>query len=185
MEKKYFKSVAEVKDADQGLIQAMFSVFDEIDSDGDVVKPTFFTEGDEVPISAWGHKWGELAVGKGTVHVTPKGAVLDGRFFMETEGGREHFATVKAMGALQEWSFGFDIQEAEMGNFDGAEGQVRFLNRGELFEVSPVLVGANRNTMTLAVKEETPEEKPDDWAEKEALRIGLARLRHEFAKHIK
>jgi len=152
MDKKYFKAPVAIKDEEQGRIEALFSVFNMVDSDGDVVLPTFFTEGQQVPISSWGHKWGDLPVGKGTVHVGKQGAVLAGGFFMDTEHGREHFRTVKNMGNLQDWSFGFDVVESRHGDFDGQE--VRFLEKGTLFEVSPVLVGANRETQTLAVKAE-------------------------------
>jgi hypothetical protein len=54
------------------------------------------------------------------------------------------------MGDLQEYSWGFRILEAEPGEFEGRA--VRYIKGAELFEVSPVLVGANRETYTLGIK---------------------------------
>jgi hypothetical protein len=59
------------------------------------------------------------------------------------------------MGDLQEWSFGFRINDYEVAEFqkDGESvGDVRYLKDLEVYEVSPVLVGANRETYTLAIK---------------------------------
>jgi HK97 family phage prohead protease len=137
-------------DAPEGSIQAMFSVFNVVDESFHVVMPSFFKDGQEVVMAAWGHNWGSLPVGKGVIRVESEGAVFDGQFFLNTQAGREHYETVKAVGPLQEWSFGFRVLEARPGEFDGQE--VLFLMRGEIFEVSPVLIGDNRETMTLDVK---------------------------------
>ena len=74
---------------------------------------------------------------------------------METEAGKEAYNLAKEMGDLQEWSFGFRINDYEVAPFakDGQdEVDVRYLKDLEVFEVSPVLVGANRETYTLAIK---------------------------------
>lgn len=150
---KQFAAKLQIKGDDgakEGTVQALFSVFNEIDSDGDVVLPSFFTEGQEVAMSAWGHNWGDLPPGKGIVRVRPEGAVFDGSFFLSTPQGLAHFETIKAMGGLQEWSFGFRVTKGMPGQFNGQD--VRFLEQGELYEASPVLIGANRNTRTLGVK---------------------------------
>lgn len=150
MNTKTFRAAVIIKSEDAGEVEAMFSVFGNIDSDGDIVEPSFFEDGQSAPISAWGHRWGELPVGRGVVDVREKGAVLDGRFFMDTVAGREHFLTVKNMAELQEWSFGFEILESEMVDHDGE--RIRLLTKGRLLEVSPVLIGANRETETLTIK---------------------------------
>src|ERR1700754_1646394 len=91
----------QIKDADKGLVSAVFSTFDVIDSDMDVTPPGAFDDGAEWIISAYGHKsWnGVLPVGKGVVHSTDTEAVLEGQFFMDTEGGVETFKVVKALGS--------------------------------------------------------------------------------------
>lgn len=150
MERKGLR--VEVKDATKGQVEAIISTFNVIDHDGDVTQSGAFTDGAKVRISAYGHRswWGELPVGKGVIKVTDEDARLVGEFFVETEVGRETFGVVKAMGELQEWSYGFDVVESEMGQQDGRD--VRFLKKLEVHEVSPVLKGAGVGTQTVAVK---------------------------------
>jgi len=145
---KTFRAPFEVKDDATGSVQAAFSVFNVIDSDGDVVKPSAFTDGQEVPM-CWAHQW-DQPIGRGTVKVGRKQAIFDGHFFLDTAAGMEAYKTVKAMDNLQEWSFGFRVLEAEDGEFE--DRGVQFLKKLELFEVSPVLVGANRETRTVDIK---------------------------------
>lgn len=143
----------QVKDADQGLVTAVFSSFNVIDADFDVTLPGAFDDGAEWMISAYGHKsWdGALPVGKGVVHASDTEATLEGQFFLNTVNGRETFEVVKEMGDLQEWSYSCQADKYSYGEFDGK--QVRFLEHivpgGE---VSPVIKGAGVGTRTLAVK---------------------------------
>lgn len=141
-----------IKDADQGLVEAVFSTFNVIDHDGDVTLPGAFTDGEAVRISAYGHRsWmGELPVGKGTIRSTDSEAILNGGFFLETSAGRDTFEVVKGLGGLQEWSYGFDVIESDAGQQDGQD--VQFLKKLKVHEVSPVLLGAGIDTRTLAVK---------------------------------
>lgn len=151
MTTKQFASV-EVKDADKGEIQAVFSTFDVVDKDFDVVKAGAFSGGAPVRISAYGHQsWmGALPVGKGVIRTTGTEAILDGKFFMDTSVGRDTFTVVKEMGDLQEWSYGYDPVKFSFGEVDGQK--VRFLEQIHVDEVSPVLIGAGVNTRTLAAK---------------------------------
>nr|WP_272925814.1 HK97 family phage prohead protease [Streptomyces sp. SID3212] len=74
------------------------------------------------------------------------------QFFMDTTQGRDTFNAVAelAKSGLGEWSYGFDVLDAQPGVFDGKD--VRVLTGLKVFEVSPVLVGAGVNTRTLSVK---------------------------------
>jgi hypothetical protein len=161
MDTKVFTAQAavETNGKDEGRVLAAFSVFGSTDTDGDIVEPSFFTDGQEVPMAARGHKWGDLNPGKGVIRVERDRAVFDGRFYLDTESGREHFRTVKNNGPLQEWSFCFRVLEAADDVMEGR--QIRRLVKGEVFEVSPVLVGANRETQTLAIKGKTGLRLPD------------------------
>lgn len=151
METKTFTARLDLKEgAEEGAVRAAFSIFHTRDSVGDIVLPSFFQDGQEIPMAAWGHSWGDLPPGKGVIRVREKYAEFDGRFFMDTTHGLDHYRTVKHMGDLQEWSFGFSILDAQTGEQDGEP--VRFLTRGDTFEASPVLVGAHRDTHTLAIK---------------------------------
>lgn len=142
----------EVKDAGEGTVQAVFATLNVVDLDGDVTLPGAFKDGQEVRISAYGHaSWGSaLPVGKGVIRASDAEAVLDGRFFMDTQQGRDTFLTVKELGPLGQWSYGFDVLDAEEGDFE--EQKVRFLKSLDVHEVSPVLLGAGIDTRTVAVK---------------------------------
>lgn len=142
----------EVKDDDKGLVRAVFSTFNAIDSDQDVTRPGAFEDGAEVPISSYGHtSWqGALPVGKATIRQDSKKAVLEGQFFMDTTHGRDAFLTVKQLGALGQWSYGYDPVEFSFGEHDGQ--RVRFLDKVLIHEVSPVLRGAGVGTRTLTAK---------------------------------
>ncbi len=152
MKVKTFRSPLVVKaDGEPGEFRAVFSTFNVKDHDGDVTIPGAFTDGQKVRISYWGHRWQDLPVGRGEIHSDGKEAWVDGRFFLDTEAGKETYQTVKNLGELQEWSYGFDILERSEGEFDG--DQVQFLRRLDVHEVSPVMLGAGIDTRTTAIKE--------------------------------
>ena len=150
----------EIKNDEKGEVAAVFSVFDKVDSDGDIVKAgsikSGFKSGD-VPM-VWAHKW-DMPIGKGQIEQDDDKATFKGQFFMDTESGKEAYNLVKAMGELQQWSFGFKVDDSEYGKFkkDGSdeEEDVRFLKGLTVYEVSPVLVGANQETYTMAIKSNT------------------------------
>lgn len=152
-----------VKDAEKGTVEAVFSTFNVVDHDGDITMPGAFEDGAKAAISDYGHSvWmGGKPVGKGMIRVEQDRAILEGKFFLSTEHGREAFETVKAMGDMQEWSYGFDIIDHEMPTEDQRKmGARRVLKKLKTYEVSPVFRGAGINTQTLAVKEQKPEDAP-------------------------
>lgn len=134
--------------APDGTLEAVFSTFDIVDSDGDIVAASAFTDGQQVPLT-WAHDWTQ-PVGKGVIRVMPDRAVFAGQFFLDTAAGREAYQTVKNMGDLQEYSWGFRVLNSDYAERDGQD--VRVITKAEVYEVSPVLVGANRQTGTLALK---------------------------------
>ncbi len=152
MDLKTTRLAVEVKDADLGMVEARFSTYDVIDSDGDVTRPGAFKDGQQVRISAWNHgSWGSaLPVGKGVIRDRGDHAVLEGEFFLSTAGGREHFEVVKALDGLQEWSYGYTVERSSFGQHEDRE--VRFLESLDVTEVAPVLKGAGVGTQTLTVK---------------------------------
>ena len=147
----------------EGKVEAVFSNFNEVDSDGDVVLAGSIKSGfgEKGVAMVWAHDWKDV-VGRGEIIQDDQKAVFKGQFIMDTERGRDAFNTVKAMGELQQWSFGYEVLDAENGMFkkDGSENEieVRFLKDVKVWEVSPVLVGANQNTYTMAVKDATAED---------------------------
>lgn len=147
----------EVKDADQGIVEAVFSTFGVVDADGDVTLAGAFDDGAEVPISAYGHmSWsGALPVGKGVIKTSDTEARIVAQFFMDTEHGADTFKVVKGLGHLGQWSYGYDPLEFTFGELDSK--RVRFLKRLKVHETSPVLVGAGVGTRTLAAKSAEPD----------------------------
>jgi hypothetical protein len=145
----------EFKLDEQGAVTVAFAQLDVIDRDGDVTLAGAFPAKD-VPMSAYGHSsWdGALPIGRGSIRETAGWAVFDGAFLMDTDQGRNAYATVKAMADLQEWSYGYEATEASYGQRDGRS--VRFLKGIEPYEISPVLVGAGIGTHTMAIKSGGP-----------------------------
>ena len=138
----------ELKEGEEGGLVACFSTFGIVDKDLDVVEASAFTPGQEVPLT-WSHDW-SAPVGKGTILVETDRALFSGRFFTETQAGQEAYKTVKAMGRLQQYSWGFSVLDSV---FETRDGQpVRVIKKAQVYEVSPVLVGAGENTRTLAIK---------------------------------
>jgi HK97 family phage prohead protease len=135
-------------DGSEGSVQAVFSTFDVVDKGGDVVLASAFTHGQEVPMT-WAHQW-DMPIGKGVVLVEPGRALFDGAFFMDTQAGQEAYKTVRAMGSLQEWSWGFRVTDAAFEQ--RGDEFIRLIKKAQLFEVSPVLVGEGENTFTLGIK---------------------------------
>lgn len=146
------KGLSGLKITDAGKVVAIFSRFNVKDHDGDVTLAGAFVDGAPVRISSYNHtSWGDkLPVGKGEIRVVDEHAELHGEFFLNTTAGRDTFEVVKQMGDLQEWSYGYDILDAEMGVHDGEN--VQFLKSLKVHEVSPVILGAGIGTRTLAVK---------------------------------
>lgn len=143
-------------DEEAGTVEAVFSVFNEVDSDGDVVLPKSIRSGygDKGVAMVWGHDWKNI-IGKGKIIQDDDKAVFKGSFNLNTNAGKEAYETVKAMSDLQQWSFGFEVLDSEVGMFQkdgGEEKEVRYLKDLKVWEVSPVMVGANQNTGTVMLK---------------------------------
>lgn len=145
----------DLKLSDEGYIEAAFAQLDVVDHDGDVTIAGAFPVKD-VPMSAYGHtSWdGALPIGKGTLGEASGWATFKGQFFMDTTHGRDAFNTVKALGPLAEYSYGFNVLDSSPGQKDGRN--VRILKSLDVFEVSPVLRGAGIGTHTLAIKSGGP-----------------------------
>lgn len=155
----------EIKSQTKGEVAAVFSTFGVADHDGDVTPADAFDNGAKVLISAYNHQsWqGAMPVGKGTIRVGSKEAVMEGAFFMNTTHGRDAFETVKEVGDLQEWSYGFDVLDAGETEIEGKS--YRLLKKLKVYEVSPVIRGAGIGTYTQSVKRTFTEEERQRMAD--------------------
>jgi len=152
MERKTYEAKIEFKEnADEtGAFRAEFATLNVIDHDRDVTEPGAFRDGQETLIEAWNHDYSQLPVGKGVVREDGDKAIIEGRFFLDTLGGLEHYKTVKALGELQEWSYTFDIEDSGFGEFEDQD--VRFLRKLDVWGVAPVQRGAGIDTRTTDIK---------------------------------
>ena len=167
--KKTYLATIDFKAEEEGTFRAVFSTMNVIDHDGDVTLPGAFTEGQKVRIAYWGHRWQDLPVGRGEIHADEEQAWVDGKFFLDTQAGMETYKTVKNLAELQEWSYGFDIEKLSFGKFE--DQSVCFLEKLEVFEISPVMLGAGIGTGTTAIKgakKDGTQDDPEDGPEGEA-----------------
>jgi HK97 family phage prohead protease len=160
-------------DAPPGSLRAVFSSFGIRDKQGDILQRSAFEalDGAEVPL-IWSHNWDGMAVGKGRIVVEAKQAVFDGALHLQTQDSRDAYATIKALGSLQEYSYGFDIAPdgAHVEERDGQPTRV-ITKLGRVYEISPVLVGAGQRTRTLAIKAAEPEGEEKPFAHEHACRL--------------
>jgi len=128
-----------------GEFEGLAAVYGNVDSQGDRIEPGAFAADDglEVPI-LWNHKSDPIGVGKLTN--TPAGVVIKGRLLLDTEGGREAYARMKA-GVAKGLSVGFKL-------LDAVAGAVRRIVAGAIKEVSLTPFPANPNALVTAYKSE-------------------------------
>jgi len=143
------------EDGDTRYIEAVFSLFDTIDSDNDVTKANSLRSGytgNKVPL-VWNHDWSKV-IGRGIIETDNQKAVFKG-YFLNTEAGKEAYETVKAMQDMQQFSYGFQVLKSSKGTHIDSKGEevpVRVLEDVKVWEVSPVLVGAQQNSFVQALK---------------------------------
>lgn len=148
---------AQLKDftlSEEGEVRAAFAQTGVVDFDADYTFPGAFPAKD-LPISAYGHnswpeKGGQLPSGIGSIKEVGDLAVLEGKFFTDTTHGRDTYLTVKGMGGLQEWSYGYDVTDTAPPPA-GVKAR-RGIKSLDVFEVSPVLLGAGLGTHTMDIK---------------------------------
>lgn len=155
MDRKQF-TAADLKLSEDGSITLAFCQIGVIDKGCDVAMPGSIPTKD-VPMSAYGHtSWdGALPPGRGTIRESGQWGVFEGKFFLDTTAGRDTFHTVKALADLQEWSYGYTA-ETRLGQQDGVD--VRFLDKQDIFEVSPVLRGMGQGTHVMSIKGGGPDD---------------------------
>lgn len=165
------KSLAPPTLADQGQVEAIVATLDTVDRDYDVIPRDAFPSGAKVKMSSYDHssinalRYGsgfpdQPPVGKGAIFIEGDKAIFRGQYNMETIAGREAFLTAKAMGADQEWSFGYrKLQVDRPSNELAAKGAKRVLSKLGPLEVSPVLLAGGVGTRTVALKSASDEAK--------------------------
>ncbi len=165
-----------------GRVQAAFSVFNNIDADGDVVAPGAIEDGTGILISSWNHgSWapGVLPLGRGTIRTDETEATVDATFF-DTAAARDTLTVLQGLGDRCQWSFGFRILEAEHVNVDGGK-RVQLLTALDVFEASPVLLGSNPLTRTVSV---SGDDSADEALAREYARFAAGELDRQIAAEL-
>jgi len=158
-------------DEAQGIVECFAAGLGNKDSVGDICLPGCFNESlkRRKPRVVWGHNWNEpigkvieiYEVGPNDPRLPMKmkragigGLYARVQFNLKSERGRQAFADVSFFGEEQEWSIGYKTLNAD---YD-SQRQANLLREVELYEVSPVLHGANQLTGTISIKSEEQEE---------------------------
>jgi hypothetical protein len=144
-----------------------------VDHDGDVTRPGAFTDGQEVVIEGWNHDYG-LPPGKGVIHSNEREAWVEGQFFLDTTSGKDHYRTLKNLAGLEEWSYTFEVEQGQRGEFNGED--VYYLEKMDVWGVAPVTRGAGIGTRTVALKsaDGTPLFSDEEIAQLKAMIRGTA-----------
>ena len=147
LERKQFK--ATVQPGEAGEILALVSVFNNVDRANEVVRPGAFKASlsKRMPKGVLFHDWTKPVAKTIEAYETAEGLVVKAKFNLETRDGAEAFSNLKG-GYLDEFSIGYRVVKE---SFDKKQG-IRNLEELELFEFSPVLVGANEATRLLSIK---------------------------------
>ena len=157
-----------------GIVECFVAGIGNKDSVGDVCLPGAFTGSlkRRKPRVVWGHNWNEpigkvldvYEVGPNDPRLPSKmrsagigGLYARVQFNLKSERGKEAFHSVVFFGEEQEWSIGYKTLDAV---FDPSQ-QANLLKEVELYEVSPVLHGANQLTGTISIKADKPLKDPD------------------------
>jgi HK97 family phage prohead protease len=156
-----------VNATDQGVFEAVVSVFNNVDYQGDRVLPHAFDasierwrkSGRPVPI-VWSHNWAdpfaivgsanpwdvrELAPGESAM-VPNGGLLVKGKFDLENPFAAQVWRLVRDR-KVSEWSFSYDTVKERRAD-DGANELITL----DLIEAGPTLKGANALTATLSAK---------------------------------
>jgi len=162
-------------DKAQGIVECFVAGIGNKDSVGDIIIHGAFTETlkRRKPRVVWGHNWNDpigkvleiYEVGPNDPRLPDKmrragigGLYAKVQFNLNAEKGREAFSNISFYGEEQEWSIGYKTLNA---TFDTTR-QANVLSEVELYEVSPVLHGANQLTGTISIKAaDAPLKDPD------------------------
>jgi HK97 family phage prohead protease len=155
-------------DEAKGIVECFVAAIGNKDSVGDIIVPGAFEASlrKRRPRVVWGHDWNQpigkvldiFEVPAYDKRLPPKlreagvgGLYVRMQINLKSERGREAFASILFFGDEQEYSIGYKTLDSI---YDNGK-QANILREIELYEVSPVLHGANQLTATLSIKSES------------------------------
>jgi HK97 family phage prohead protease len=121
-------------DSETGILEAIVSVFNNVDSGKEIVRPGFFTKSIEkkLPKGVWMHKWdqpiartleakellpGDPMLPEKLMHLG--GTYIKGQFNLDTQRGKEAFSDIK-FGIVDEFSIGYRVTKESTDKETGA-----------------------------------------------------------------
>ncbi|MBN1220085.1 MAG: hypothetical protein JXM69_14250 [Anaerolineae bacterium] len=164
-------------------MSAIFATLGVIDKDGDLTIKGAFGEQDDIPLESWGHGYQLPPVGVGRIYEKGDKAIFEGRFFLDSQLGRDNFTALQEI-KRTEWSYTFRIKNSKP--IPTGRRLEKLLVKG----VAPVTEGAGIGTATLSVKGQRtwlpfgPRRHPDDTGYKTTAELSAAieeaetRMRH-------
>lgn len=153
-----FKAV-ETEGTDEGVFEAIVSVFGNVDLVGEKVLPGAFTKSlqkwsqsaDPIPV-IWSHQWDDLDAHVGEVleaEERDEGLYIKGRLDTDDDFARKLYNKMKRR-RVKEFSFAYDVIDSR----DAKDGVTELVEL-DVIEVGPTLKGANPDTQLLAVKNDS------------------------------
>lgn len=155
-----------------GEFEALVSVFNNVDSYGDVVLPGAFADtlaawsakGDPIPV-IWSHQWSDPDSHIGEIvkaEERPEGLWVRGRIDLDEDSPKARKINRLLKGRrVTQFSFAYDEVESGPGKRDDRD--VWELRKLDLHEVGPCLIGVNRQTELLAAKAAETENTAAPW----------------------
>jgi HK97 family phage prohead protease len=172
-------------DAADGIVEAIVSVTNIVDSVNDIIVPGAYkaTLKKRNPKGVWSHDTnipvaktlrveellpGDTRLPSDLIGKNAGALLVKMQFNLNTSRGRDAFHDVQFFGAEQEWSIGYAVGEGK--SVTNSKTGVREIKELELYEYSPVIFGAAPHTRTLDVKD--IDAITEDKAKPEDVKIG-------------
>jgi HK97 family phage prohead protease len=158
---------------EEGVLEAIVNVFNIVDRTNEITRPGLFAESLEkkLPRGVWHHRWDQpIARTLEAKELLPEdpllpeslkhlgGLYIRAQFVKEIDDSWQAFLKIKH-GFIDEFSIGYDLSKTAR---DDESGTVELL-KGEWFEWSPVLVGANQATEPISIKSLSESEAIDKF----------------------
>ncbi len=167
--RKSFGCTLKAANEPEGVLEAIVNVFNIKDRTDEITRPGIFEESiaSKMPRGVWHHQWDqpiaktldarELKPGDPLLPAVLKefgGLYIKGQFFKEIEDSWQAFLKI-FHGLIDEFSIGYRMIEWKWND----DEETLDLLKGEWFEWSPVLVGANQATTVISAKSADEEAK--------------------------
>lgn len=136
---------------DKGAFAAVLATYGEIDSQGDILELGAVPDGTRVRVAQFGHTYDAPPIGKATLTTVGRELIGHGELFLGMAAAKETYESLKGLGTeLGQWSWGYNVKASRPDKVNGEA--VRRLLGVEIFEISPVLIGASAGNRTASIK---------------------------------